>query len=180
MSLLFETNRLLIREYQPTDLLSIHQYASQPLVVKYQNWGPNSLEDTRKFLQQVQQNSLLAPRMSYELCIERKDNRQPIGGCELTIHSDDPSMGTMGYVLNPLFWHQGYATEVSGGLLQFGVSQLGLHVIRATCDAQNVASIRVLEKSGFRLETTLVDDFMQKGKMRTTLVYTYNELATVW
>ncbi|GAB4024596.1 GNAT family N-acetyltransferase [Spirosoma gilvum] len=167
----FETSRLLIREYRPDDLLSIHQYASQPIVVQYQNWGPNSLEDTQEFLQEVQNNRALAPRMSYQLCIERKEDRQLIGGCELAISSEDSSMATMGYILNPLFWHQGYATEVSRGLLHFGFTQLDLRLIRATCDAQNIASIRVLEKSGFRLESTLVDDFMQKGKMRTTLVY---------
>ncbi|WP_020598580.1 GNAT family N-acetyltransferase [Spirosoma panaciterrae] len=168
---LLETNRLRIREYRPSDLLSIHQYASQPIVVQYQNWGPNSLEDTYDFLQQVQHNRGLAPRMSYELCIERKEDKQLIGGCELAISLEDHSIATMGYILNPQFWNQGYATEISSELLRFGFSQLGLRLIRATCDAQNKASIRVLEKSGFHLETTLVDDFMQKGTMRTTLVY---------
>lgn len=173
MDLQLETDRLVLREYQPGDLFSIHQYASQSVVVQYQNWGPNSLEDTEQFLQQVRDNKLVTPRMSYELCIERKEDNQQIGGCELTISSEDNSVATMGYILNPSFWQQGYATEVSRELIEFGFTQLNLRVIRATCDSQNTGSIRVLEKSGFLLETTLIDDFMQKGKMRTTLIFIY-------
>lgn len=175
----FETSRLIIREYQPSDLHSIHQYASQPVVVQYQNWGLNSLDDTQEFLRQAMQNRLLIPRLCYEFCLEIKESRQQIGGCELTIDPEDKSKATIGYIINPLFWNQGYATEISRWLIRFGLTQLNVRSIQATCDRQNVASIRVLEKTGFQLATTLVDDFMQKGKMRTTLVYTCDVMPSL-
>ena len=58
----------------------------------------------------------------------------------------------IGYCLSRDSWGQGYATETAKGLLSFGFSQLRLHRIFATCDPANLASARVLEKSGMQLE----------------------------
>jgi RimJ/RimL family protein N-acetyltransferase len=173
MDVRLETNRLVLREYKPRDLPSIDQYASQPSAVQYQNWGPNTLLETKQYLQQTQHNRFLIPRMMYELCIERKADDVQIGGCTLAINSKDDSIATLAYTLNPRFWNQGYATETSKELIRFGFTQLNLRLVQATCDRQNQASRRVLEKSGFLLEAILENDFMQKGKMRTTLVFTY-------
>ncbi|GAB3955201.1 GNAT family protein [Spirosoma harenae] len=168
-----ETARLILREYRPSDLASIHDYASQPIVVRYQNWGPNDFADTEDFLQLTQATRQLNPRLVYELSIEQKSDGRQIGGCELAINEEDRSLAMIGYLINPLFWNQGYATEVSRSLLDFGVNFLAISTFRATCDSRNISSIRVLEKSGFRLEQILPDDFRQKGEMRTTCVYRY-------
>lgn len=168
-----ETSRLIIREYCPEDLPSIHEYASQALVVRYENWGPNSYADTEQFLQQTQQDKERSPRLAYELCVDRKEDGRQIGGCRLGLNEEDSDVPTMGYIMNPLFWNQGYATEVSRALVNFGFTQLNLATIRATCDSRNSASKRVLEKTGFVLERAIMNDFIQKGEMRSTYVFMY-------
>ena len=173
MDIRLETPRLILREYQLSDLPSIHAYASQSLTVRYENWGPNSYLDTQQFLQQTQRTREQTPRYAYELSIERKEDGRQMGGCELAISQENDSIAAIGYVINPIFWNQGYATEVTSALVRFGLKHLRLSHIRATCDSRNVASKRVLEKAGFLLEQTLIDDFVQKGEMRTTLVYAY-------
>jgi ribosomal-protein-alanine N-acetyltransferase len=53
-----------------------------------------------------------------------------------------------GYSLLPQYRGHGYATEASRALIAWMFAQPGVRAIRATCDVANIASIRVLEKSG--------------------------------
>lgn len=48
-------------------------------------------------------------------------------------------------------WGRGYATELAGALVAHGFGLLAMPLIRATTDAGNASSVRVLEKVGFRL-----------------------------
>jgi ribosomal-protein-alanine N-acetyltransferase len=166
-----ETPRLLIREYQAGDLSSIHEYASQPSVVRYEKWGPNEYRDTEGFLRDVQVSKNEQPRVTFELGIERKEDGRQIGGCELDISSLDGCAAIMGYIINPLYWNNGYATEVAKALITFGFEKHNLVVIRGTCDNKNLASQRVLQKSGFVLEKIIPRDFVQKGILRDTCQY---------
>jgi len=49
-------------------------------------------------------------------------------------------------------WGRGFATEIAGAVLAHGVERLGFREVRASTDAPNAESARVLEKLGFRLE----------------------------
>ena len=171
----FETLRLIIRDYQPTDLTSIHAYVSQPMVVKYAPWGPNTWEDTEQFLEEVQNRKEQNPRLVYEFAIELKKDGQQIGGCELIISKEKPEEAFVGYIIHQDYWNQGYATEVSHRLVEFAKQELKATIIKATCDEQNKSSRRVLEKSGFRIDRIIKNNFLQKGAMRTTLVFTHDQ-----
>ena len=48
-------------------------------------------------------------------------------------------------------WGRGYGTELAAGVVAHGFHVLGMASIRASTDADNEASHRVLEKLGFRL-----------------------------
>ena len=47
-------------------------------------------------------------------------------------------------------WGQGYATEIAQAVTTYCFSSLAMAAVRASTDVANVASIRVLEKLGFR------------------------------
>lgn len=51
------------------------------------------------------------------------------------------------------FWRQGYGTELSEAVLNYCFTVLQMRVVRASTDAANTASARVLQK----LEFTLID-----------------------
>ena len=53
-----------------------------------------------------------------------------------------------GYFLKPGAWGQGFATEVCKRMLQFAFESLPLDEVIASIDDNNIASRRVLEKSG--------------------------------
>jgi RimJ/RimL family protein N-acetyltransferase len=56
-------------------------------------------------------------------------------------------------------------------MMAFGFTELGLHRISARCVAENVASARVLEKLGMRLEGRQRDKAHFKGRHWDTLLF---------
>lgn len=70
----------------------------------------------------------------------------PIGECSLTVSGDS---GEIGYMLLPEYWRQGFGTKVVEQLLSIA-HNLGLKVVTATTDKDNVASVWLLLKNGFQ------------------------------
>ncbi|MBT3393609.1 MAG: GNAT family N-acetyltransferase [Waddliaceae bacterium] len=61
----------------------------------------------------------------------------------------------IGYWLGKKFWGRGFMTEAVAKVLEFGFQTLKLHRIDASLYSGNIASQKVLMKSGFVLEGTL-------------------------
>jgi RimJ/RimL family protein N-acetyltransferase len=59
----------------------------------------------------------------------------------------------LGYRLKRSFWGKGFATEGARALIAYGFDQLGLDSIMAQTLQRNLASRRVMEKLGMRVET---------------------------
>lgn len=165
------TERLVLRDLKETDLQAVHSYASDPEVVRYMDWGPNTKEETQDFIQRTITNQKEKPRRVYTLAIVLKAEDELIGSCGMHTSNSDNREGWLGYCLNRHFWGQGYATETAEALLTFGFTQLKLHRIFATCDPANVASARVLEKIGMQREGHLREHKWAKGCWRDSFLY---------
>ncbi|MBN1813150.1 MAG: GNAT family N-acetyltransferase [Anaerolineae bacterium] len=166
-----ETERLILREFEESDLQAIQEYASDPKVVRYMGWGPNSEEDTRAFLKRAFEQRSKQPRVEYGLAIILKTENRPIGSGGITIDNPDHKEAELGYCFNRRFWGQGYATEAARAFIAFGFEELGLHRIYATCDPANVASARVMEKIGMQREGHLREHRWRKGRWRDSYLY---------
>jgi RimJ/RimL family protein N-acetyltransferase len=173
-----ETPRLILRELGDNDAPAIQAYAGDPGVVRYLDWGPNTPEDTVRFLAVARATRDALPRTAHHLAIVLKAGGQLIGGCRIEIRSAVNGSGDLGYVLDRRHWGHGYATEAIRALLGFGFARLALHRIWATCDVENRASARVLEKIGMRREGHLRQNVRRKGEWRDS--YLYAILAPEW
>ena len=71
----------------------------------------------------------------------------------------------LGFLLLQTFWGQGLATEVANRLIRYGFDDLGLDSIASTTDIDNFASIRVLEKLGFKSwkSLTISDEVLKRN-----------------
>jgi [ribosomal protein S5]-alanine N-acetyltransferase len=78
-----ETERLLLRELRADDENDIHEYASDPEVVRLMIWGPNTGEVTRQFLDRALQAQTQWPGPEVGLAIELKSERRLIGSIGL-------------------------------------------------------------------------------------------------
>ncbi len=170
-SLSLTTNRLTIRDFKMSDWQRVHMYASDPEVVKYMEWGPNTADESKDFVRVAIAIQKDSPRRHFDLAIVTNTEDFLIGGCGLYITSSHNREAFIGYCLSRNSWGKGYATEVAKRLLCFGFTQLQLHRIFATCDPLNVASARVLEKCGMQLEGQLRENKLIGKRWRDSLLY---------
>ena len=170
--------RLRIREWRLADWPAAHEYASDPEVVRYLDWGPNTEMETRAFIRETMRWRRKRPRMRYDLAVAARTTDRVVGGARLWIESTQHREGSIGYTLSRASWGHGYATEVAVALLRFGFETLRLHRIHAIVEPENIASARVLEKAGMRREGHLRDHRYAKGDWRDSLLYAILEGET--
>lgn len=170
-SLELRSDRLVLREFRENDRAAVHEYASDLEVVRYMPFGPNTDEQTAEFIQRSMANREEDPRRSFELAVTLAGDGRLIGGCGIRASSPQHSSGDMGYCLRRDAWGRGYATEAGRLLVDFGFDTLGLHRIWATCDVDNAASARVLEKLGMKREGEMREDSWVRGRWRSSCLY---------
>jgi RimJ/RimL family protein N-acetyltransferase len=165
------TERLLLREFREADFEDVHEYGADPKVARFMDWGPNTPEETRAFLDRALGNQQTWPRPDVGLAVQHVADDCMIGSIRLWVTDEAHATGEIGYSLNAAFWRQGYCTEAARALLQIGFGVLGLHRITATCDPRNRGSWAVMQKLGMRREGRLRSSKLVKGAWRDTYVY---------
>ncbi len=161
------TKRLLLRPFTLGDIDAVHEYSTSLEVTRFMEWGPNTYEDTKAFVENVVNNNDNPARLDHDFLVTLKDGTV-IGACSLNFKTLDtaPSLGWV-YLQN--HWNNGYATEAAIALLGYAFKTLELRKVVARCDVENIASARVMEKAGMRYVGE--EDYIHKklGKRRQKL-----------
>jgi len=84
----------------------------------------------------------------------------------------------IGYGLHPAYERQGFMTEALAEVVRFAFAELGLHSLEAQLDPANTASVRLLEKHGFRREAYFRENHFFRGQFLDGAVYSL--LAPDW
>jgi RimJ/RimL family protein N-acetyltransferase len=138
------SERLFLRPAWPEDCEELIGLITDELVVRdvaTMHW-PLTAEDAQRFI--ARPNEKLLPH--FFITLPTADGARPIGSIGLGRDSNEIEIG---YWIARRHWGQGYATEATRAVL--GLSRaLGHQRITATHFADNAASARVLEKTGFR------------------------------
>jgi RimJ/RimL family protein N-acetyltransferase len=157
--------RLALARFCEGDVEAVRRFASDPEVCRYTGWGPNTLDETRAFVAEaVQRHSY-----RYDLAVLR--DGEVIGSASVWTTVPEHRAGELGYTIRRDCWGHGHATEVARLLVELGFDQLGLERLAATCDPDNAASVRVLEKAGLRREGLLRGLYLVRGRRRDRLVF---------
>jgi RimJ/RimL family protein N-acetyltransferase len=89
------------------------------------------------------------------------------------------SQAELGWVLDPAYTGQGFATEAVCELLRYCFEDLGIRRVVANCFADNIASWRLMERVGMRREAHAIRDSLHRsGEWLDG--YTYALLADEW
>ena len=84
------------------------------------------------------------------LAIIHKDAQEFIGWCGLDHRDQTKANPVLFYLLKASYWGKGLATEAAQAVLGYAFSELGLARVDSGAAFENVASKRVMEKSGMR------------------------------
>jgi [ribosomal protein S5]-alanine N-acetyltransferase len=152
----FETDRLVVQRLRYEDASEIfYAYASKPEATKYLGWPTHeSIRDTDQFLKYAVSGWRNGKSFSYS--IRTKDSNRLIGSCGVI---NDAGKVQFGYVLGPLHWGKGYATEVCMRLVSILRKMPEIYRVGTFVDSENSASAKVLLKCGLEQEAHLVKWF---------------------
>ncbi|HEY9047553.1 MAG TPA: GNAT family N-acetyltransferase [Ohtaekwangia sp.] len=148
----FTTERLLLQRLRYEDAEEIfYTYASKPEATHYMSWPTHqSIDDTRSFIQYATWAWKEGTDFSYT--IRLKENNKLIGSLGLV---NEQGKIQFGYIFSPTYWGKGYATEACRKTMEILQRQRNIFRIGTFVDADNIASIHVLDKCGFREEARL-------------------------
>ncbi len=166
------TERLVIRMFEPADWEAVHAYTSDPDVMRWIPEGCISEEQAQAFVMEHQGEE----RRAY--AVVRQADQQLIGHMFFHLWFA-PETYEVGWVFNSAAQGKGYATEAALSLLHYGFEELKLHRIIATCQPENPASYRVMEKLGMRREGYF-QQCIYRGDNIWWSEYFYAMLATEW
>jgi RimJ/RimL family protein N-acetyltransferase len=154
MKVILETDRLLLREYVEDDAESFFKLNTDPEVVRFVPDKP------LLNVEQARQTLIDHPIADYRrygfgrgACILKSTGEQ-IGFAGLK-YLDELGEVDVAYRLLPAHWGQGLATEVALASVRYGFAALGLKRITGLVMPKNIASVRVLEKTGLRYSGTV-------------------------
>jgi RimJ/RimL family protein N-acetyltransferase len=161
MLIFLETERLVLRQFTPTEADLLVELDGDPRVMRYITGGaptprgeiesdylPAFLGYYRKF-----------PGYGFWAAVE-KSTGDFLGWFHFRpAPGDPPDQPELGYRLRCEAWGKGYATEGSRALIAKGFAEFGVQRVVASAMAENTASRRVMEKSGMRLIRSFVADW---------------------
>lgn len=161
-----DTPRLLLRRMKVSDSEDMYEYSCQDKVTKYLLWQSHpDHRYTKDYLSYIQGRYRAGE--FYDWAIVHKDSGKMIGTCGFAKLDFENNSAEVGYVLNPVFWNCGYATEALKHVVDFGFRVLNLHRIEARYIVGNEVSRRVMEKCGMTFE----------GIHRSSLLVKYNYVS---
>ena len=148
LNVVIETERLILRLFEATDLDDFYAYAKVPGVGERAGWPHHkNKEDTQQVLSAFMKHRDV-------LAIMHKATRKVIGS--IGLHVDEQLLkdrsAKLGYVLAKPYWGQGYMSEAAKALLDYIFEENLFETIEVAHFIENDASKRIIEKLGFKFE----------------------------
>lgn len=154
-----QTKRLNLRQIVAADAKDLFRFYSDANFKRYLDWdGPVSVDECVTMIdfwkRSFEANTLLPWGIS------TITNNELIGTIMIAptrgTFKDTPRYPfTLAYDLRMDFWKKGFMTEALKAALNFSKKELGPHRIQAEVLPENTASLKLLEKLGFRREGLL-------------------------
>lgn len=150
---MFETKHLRIRKFESKDAQCLYENHLEEEVKK---WIPNEsysdieeAQDAINFYVDCVNNR----HLPYVLAVELKQTGELIGDTGVNEVEGKTDEVEIGYVICQKHSGKGYATELLKAMTEFMVSAFGMSVLYGRVMHGNNASVRVLEKNGYKFVT---------------------------
>ncbi|WP_437950145.1 GNAT family N-acetyltransferase [Sorangium sp. So ce296] len=142
------TQRLSLRPHRPCDVPFMMQLNADPEVIRYTGDPAFASEDEARAVIARLAHQFEAFRMGRFVASDRETGEK-LGWCGLRWH-EELGVADLGYRFFRKHWGKGYATEAGAACIRYAFEELGLPSLVAHAMLENTASVRVLEKLGFR------------------------------
>jgi len=144
------TERLLLRDFTDSDAADILRFRSDSEVQQYNTDPMRDEAEARGLIRTM--GAWYVTRQAIQWGITLREEHRVIGICGVHDWSRRHRRAYVGYDLAREYWDQGLASEAMRAVVWFAFEQLDLHRLEAITIAENVRSIRLLERLGFQQE----------------------------
>jgi [ribosomal protein S5]-alanine N-acetyltransferase len=164
------TQRLALRWLTPADVPALYEVFSDLEVTRY--WSSPPFADiaaAEALLAEI--HEAFARRTLFQWGIARRSDDLVVGTCTLAGLVPAHRRAEVGFALGRRHWGQGYMAEALPALVEFAFGQLGLYRLEADADPRNRASIRALERLGFKQEGYLRGRYHLHGEIQDAILF---------
>lgn len=160
-----ETERLILRNFQKSDLEAVMAYHALPDVQRYLDWKARDRVEVKAALDAMcDEQRLHRPGDAITLAVVRKADNLLIGQVSLRWTDATAGQAELRFILSPTQRRQGYARELVRAALDLGFNEFALHRIYARCSGRNQPSARLLKELGMRLEAHFREHALFQGE----------------
>jgi len=140
------TSRLRLRAFVPEDAQPLYSILQQDDILKYfPNPQPPEMDRVERLIQRQIENWETYSYGWWAVVPYGQENLVGWNGLQYLPETNEVEVG---YLLSKPFWGNGLATDGAQAALEFGFATLDLEEIIGLVHPENIASQRVLEKSG--------------------------------
>jgi len=168
--MLLETNRLVIRPISIEDKNAVFEYRSDTKTNKYQGWIPKTIDDVVTFINKTAKQINL-PETWFQVVIQEKETQKIIGDIGIHFFGKENKQVEIGCTLHKKFQHKGYATESLKRVIEYLFNELDKHRIITSIDPENISSIELVKRIGFRKEAHFVESLYINGKWVDDVIF---------
>ena len=148
---IIEFDHYRLRTIHVTDDKDMFEYGKDPLVTKYLTWGPYLIvEEATQTIK-----SIFYPRVKDKLpigyAIVDLETKKMIGTIDFHSKIKKENGAEIGFALHRDYWNKGIMTRCLKEMISIGFNHLKYDFIQIKHLKQNVASQKVISKTGFRL-----------------------------
>jgi RimJ/RimL family protein N-acetyltransferase len=149
----FTAGWLTLRPFTPADIPWVYEVLLDPVLQRFmQVPSPYRLEDAASHVEREYIAGWDRGRRA-EFVAEDAVTSTRLGRVGLRLR--EPGAAEVGYWVDPRARKRGVATTAVRAVCRWAVTTAGIELVEWRCEAGNIASRRVAEKAGFRIEATL-------------------------
>ena len=152
----FETNRLILRKYRPTDFEDLYEILSDAETMAHYP-RPYDAEGTRRWIAWNEENYRVHGFGLWAIIL--KETGQFIGDCGITMQKiDGDLLPELGYHIHKAHWRNGYAKEAALAVLDWAFTHTQFDTIYSYTSSSNLASIATAAAVGMSKEKEYIDE----------------------
>jgi ribosomal-protein-alanine N-acetyltransferase len=171
------TQRLRLRHVERRDASGLHACFGDPVAMRYWDFAPcRTIAETEGVLGWLAKTT--SPYDHLAWAITESSSDACIGMVCYHHREARNKRLELGYIVAPQHQRRGLGTEAVRAALDYCVGKLGAHRVQAFVHPENTASIRLVERLGFRCEGGPLTDYWCVGdSYRSAMLYAF--VATI-
>lgn len=166
--MIIKCDKCILRQWKNSDIESLAENANNHrIAVNMRDLFPHpyTIEDAKTWIELTNNDET---KSNFAITV----NDKAVGGIGLALGEDIEKISAeVGYWLGENYWGKGITSSALNGIVNYGFNDLGLKRIFAKPLEHNMASRKVLEKNGFKLEGILNKSVIKEGKIHNQALY---------